>query len=175
MRAPSNSDQVRRGGDQRERPPPSRRFVGHLAEGLRRPGRVYFSPGQIRATGTRRQLCREHRASGEKQRTPTTPGVDHPITDGHGGAPRVASPHVDKKVPGQIVGENRPEKRSVNQAAPEFLSDNRHLDARGAIGTQRSPARCLDLPVQPRNATFIVEILNRTGSKIVGQLCGGVA
>ena len=41
----------------------------------------------------------------------------------------------------QVVGEHRAEERDVDQAAPELLGDDGHLDAGGAVGPQRSPAR----------------------------------
>ena len=75
---------------------------------------------------------------------------------------------------GQIVGQHRTEKRRVDQSASEFLGDDGHFDAGGAVGAQRPPARRLNLLVQTRNSTLVVEILNRSWSEVVGQLGGGV-
>src|SRR5579875_132407 len=78
-------------------------------------------------------------------------------------------------VPGQFVGQHRTQERRVHQPATEFLGDDRHLDAGGAVGAQRPPARRRNLLVQPRDSLAVLERLNRSGSKVVGQFGGGVA
>jgi hypothetical protein len=104
-----------------------------------------------------------------KSVVPRAPGVDCSVVDNDG-----RSATVGTDVPGQIVGQHRTEKRRVDQPAPEFLSDDGYFDARGPVGAQRSPACHLNLLVQTRNSIIVGEILNRSGSEIVGQLGGCV-
>jgi len=82
---------------------------------------------------------------------------------------------ISVEVAGQIIGQHRTQKRGVDESAPEFLGDNGHFDAGGAVRAQRPPTRRLNLLVQPGNSTLVIEILNRSWSEVVGQFGGGIA
>ena len=76
---------------------------------------------------------------------------------------------------GQIVGQDRTEKRGVDQSAAELLGDDSHFHPGCAVGAQRSPAGHLDLLVEPGDSSIVGEILHRARPEVVGQFRGRVA
>src|SRR6202171_3202070 len=70
----------------------------------------------------------------------------------------------------QVVGEHRSEEWHVDQAPRELLRDDGHLDPRCAVGPQRAKSRGVDRLLQPAYPIRVVEICDRSGPEIVGQL-----
>jgi len=167
--AAGDSDEVRRSGDQREGQPARGDVGAHLTECRRRSHDVRFGPGQVGASANVGQLGRQDLLTRQDQGALSAPSVDDQVVDGYGRSKRVGT-----DVPREVIGQDRPEKRRVDQSASEFLCDDCHFDAGGPVGTQRPPARRFNLFVQAPNSTLVIEILHRPKAEIVGQLGGGV-
>ena len=65
---------------------------------------------------------------GDQQRPLAPASVDRAVVNGYG-----CSTRIGVEVAGQIVGQYRTQKRSVDQSASEFLGDNGYFDTGGAV------------------------------------------